>query len=364
MTFQKKLYIKIIMAINWKNEADNITDTTVLFEELEAINFNSVESTNTESSFSFFDEKDSAKKIDVFVTTLNASEAKQAFNKSLPSHHKLSYGEMQSGEDFQSSENGPPQTESGRLYFGQLIKELIMDKKIPEEQKQQYVSEVYQTYICPTIITNDDLFKSMSGALGLAAALSGGKTLNIAKKFLNRYKENNDEDFFDTQDAADLLWTKSNQGKNMLKKIAELFHQHLPPTDNDKQFMQNISDHIKNINGVIDIVKPNIKDVAILLAVIGGTQGLIIHLTKLRIQNFALKIYEAELKVFLCDDFGVEESDWGKDNILEGFFNATHHMKDRLEYRRSLVAFWVLQHQRNIKPFRTVVSFNLKISVK
>jgi hypothetical protein len=57
------------------------------------------------------------------------------------------------------------------------------------------------------------------------------------------------------------------------------------------------------------------------------------------------------------------EDDWGDEQVksFEDFFSFKL-VKSLDTYREPLMAFWILQHQRNIKPFRTVLTFKLKFT--
>ncbi|MCZ7356846.1 MAG: DUF4157 domain-containing protein [Candidatus Methanoperedens sp.] len=67
------------------------------------------------------------------------------------------------------------------------------------------------------------------------------------------------------------------------------------------------------------------SDSTALKAIIGGTQGLSIRITRFSI-NLSLRIYDIELQYLICDDFGVDTTDL---------------------YSPALIAFWVLQHRRS-----------------
>jgi hypothetical protein len=308
----------------------------------------------------------------VYVNTLSESQAKSLFYNTPQDKIIAKIGESKTDEDFTFGEFSVPKNDSSPIHFRSIILRWCAEvlNLAPAvgatSQDPRYVeieNQLSKNLVCPIILDNKFLFHKMSTGLAGGALLSGKS--EIGKRFWLRYQQNNGDDYFDTRDVAILLWKESNQGQEMLKTIAREFENVLISTSLQKELFKDALE--AKFKKMIDIVKPNIKDIAVLLAVVGGTQELNVSLLDFkRIPNVPKIVeYESKLLVHLMDDFGVSEDDWGAD-FLQGIGDLLSFklVKDKDAYRESLLAFWILQHQRGIQPFRTVISFLLDIKGK
>jgi len=82
-----------------------------------------------------------------------------------------------------------------------------------------------------------------------------------------------------------------------------------------------------------------------LLTLVGGTQEVNVFLNSI---EFGDTTYDAAIRFDLIDTFGVHEGDLAGD--IAAFFGG-----------EGLRSFWILQHQRNYPPFRTIMTFTMNV---
>lgn len=298
--------------------------------------------------------------------TPSEKESIQLFLNAYKYRRLGAYGKSRSQEDFKWSENRQPTSESGKTQFKAIIKRWASYAiQAPPAEADRLFREILAgletSLVCPNFFSNTFLLNQMYSAIGKAGKLSGRE--DISMKFWKRYQENNIRDFFNTTDVSSLLWKESDQGEKMIKEIIRIFSNAVESSNfNENAISIAMAKPVSDNNSII---KPNIRSPAVLLAVVGGTQELNIRLIKLKkvLEDQSRVLYEAELLIHLFDDFGVSEDDWGDEQVesFEDFFSFKL-VKSLDTYREPLMAFWILQHQRSIKPFRTVLTFKLKFN--
>jgi len=182
--------------------------------------------------------------------------------------------------------------------------------------------------------TNSALFGYMGNILKEGTFLTETKEVDIT---MNHFKANTGSDL--NRPGLAKMMLNTDPLKNTTNDISIKFKQKMTAFNGD---FSKIS---------IDVNRPNFtfSDSPTLKAIVGGTQQLDIFLTSINIDNKA-RTYSANLSLNLYDDFGVSESD------------VTNPSLAALWGQNALGAFWVLQHQRGIKPFRHVFNFNMKVN--
>jgi hypothetical protein len=347
----------------WQQEAAFIKDTSQILDRSHLLLTLDSDKTDGKDSIQI---KVNKQTIKVSVETPNEKDSIRLYLDKNKYKSILGYGESRTQEDFRWSENREPSSEPGRRRFKEIIMrwagQTIHASPAETDKLNNEIKEsLEQSLVCPNYFSNTFLLNQMYSAIGNAGKLSGRE--DISMKFWRRYQENNIRDFFNTQDVANLLWKESDQGEKMIKEIVTIFSDAIESSNfNENAISLAMAAQIRDRE---NIIKPNIRRPAVLLAVVGGTQELNIRLIKLEkiLEDQSRVLYESELLVHLFDDFGVSEDDWGDDQVesFEDFFSFKL-VKSLDSYREPLMAFWILQHQRNIKPFRTVLTFKLKFT--
>jgi len=210
----------------------------------------------------------------------------------------------------------------------------------------------------------------MYRSLANANLISAGET-QIAQRYVARFRQNNSADYFDTQDLSTILLDKP-VGERLIKQVALEFDKAIIQAKGDLTKV-NISEVLKDNRGIF-LPGLELSDGVILKAFIGGTQQIEVVSTNTIIEQGS-GIYRAELIVRIFDDFGVSEDDYSKQLLrsydvtaswlpaaLRNLINTPKQNTVDALMRGPLFAFWGLQHQRNVKPFRAVYSYKLNFN--
>lgn len=162
-------------------------------------------------------------------------------------------------------------------------------------------------------------------------------------KIMDHFKSNTGEDL--NSPGLAKLMTATTPYKNMTESVSNVF---------EKKMREAGGDYTKiKFDDKAGIRRPNFSygDSPTLKTIVGGTQQLDFMLKSITV-DIENRTYSGILKLTLYDDFGVDEPDVTNPSIAA------------LWGQNALAAFWILQHQRGYKPFRTMFNFNIPVKGK
>ncbi len=316
------------------------------------------------------------------VSFPNPAEAKNLNDARINYGNFGSLGKSKEGDDWENvGINLKPVTSSGIEGFAEIVTEWVIPTAscgggpgVPPNtnciiSRQNLFNSLKSNLICPASLTNLNLLEKMSFPFNFIGLINHWNLPNYPVSIFERYQENKTNDYYFPLGVESLIY-QSNKGKELIKNIVKLFHNTIKEKGVNYENTLMVKDENGNAN-LYNIHTPSFltESRGILFALMGGTQHIRVLVKDFNKTN---DIYSTDIIIQLMDDFGANEDDWNERFNRLRFNNFNNFFAD-FKYgagntfllnkpKEALLAFWILQNQRNFKPFRTISTFKITIN--
>lgn len=253
-----------------------------------------------------------------------------------------SEGRSAQGSDWNSALNAQPTD-------AKLVSMLKAPRKDPKTGEETKAGRFH--YL--TLYTNSQLLSVLQDTLH--TGIFGSEYEKVADKMVAHLGEGTGADFSDTLLLSRLM-LEQTQFKSLVEEIKTMFQSCMSVAKGDFTQIRTLRLNKKKVSDLQSFpFGINYSDSTVLKTLVGGVQEVNVFLKDITYAQARLgsmsqfTTYEAHLQVVLYDDFAVSESD-----ISRASFAASFGME-------GLVAMWILQMQRNRKPFRTKFTFHVPV---